>query len=363
MTSNLSSQVILTDSSKWDEWDTAFNTFVQGRAMEGYLDGTIKAPKRPHEPVINDYLEGQAREQRTQSQDTEEESQISSFQAKRDLNIQDLTAAKRKAYGEAVATYKLLFDTFLKQSREYQELVDWMRNTVRPEFARNALDTAREIPEKYANLEALAGGGKADVLRQLNSEYKHLTTPWKRIPKDIQKWIMEWEILMTKGNRHRLPQTQLPTIWANDFFNAVRLGYPVWVDSYRSVQEEAIDTGTLTYRALSRAFRRTVDVSDNPKGTAGRIGDNNNRKRKATGQKRKRDTEKRDSTRCKACGGIHSLRQCYYLFSNLAPESWIPRDFLKRRVEKNLRENNELGEEVKRIRIDKNSDEDHKDSN
>src|SRR5438552_1029382 len=37
---------------------------------------------------------------------------------------------------------------------------------------------------------------------------------------------------------------------------------------------------------------------------------------------------------CRACGGFHLYKRCYYLFPTLAPEAWVPRTEIKKVMRK-----------------------------
>ena len=50
---------------------------------------------------------------------------------------------------------------------------------------------------------------------------------------------------------------------------------------------------------------------------------------------------------CRACEGYHPTHRCYYLFRKIAPKRWIPKPHLQRLVDRNLKEDSTLENEVK----------------
>jgi hypothetical protein len=377
MTSNTNLQVILTGPAKWDEWKTAFLATVRDRAMEGFVDGTEEKLSRPRLPIPRDFYIALPPAQSTRSSDS---TQTVVPEEDEEIAIQHLVLDQRTAYTAAVVNHRYLLDAFHKQTKDIISLREWMRSTVSPAYAANALDTAKDIRAAYLNLETQVGGNKADIKKDLKAEYRRLIKPWTRAPKDIEKWIFEWEDVMQKGERYKLSFTSDSTEWATDFLNTIRPIFSLWVSSYEISNESAIDAGDLSFRSLSGAFRRTVKNSLQS-GQASRIGkgsfpalhdeeahqsstemdasheengDSDIRKQKGASRKRKsrgaanvRVGDK--DLKCRACQGYHELRQCFYLFPKRAYEGWTERENIRRRVTKNLEQDHALAEEVKRL--------------
>lgn len=393
MNLNIESKVILTGPAKWDEWKTAFLATVRDRAMEGFLDGTEGKLSRPKMPIPEDFYIPLPPSQSTRSSGGQNSTHTVMPEEDGEIAIQHLTPDQRTAYTAAVANQRYLLDAFQRQTKDIVSLREWMRSTVSPSYAANALDTAKDVQTAYSNLETQVGGNEADIKRDLRAEYNRLIKPWTRVPKDIEKWIIEWEDVMQKGIRYTLSFTIDSTEWASDFLEAVRPVFSLWVSSYEVSNEEKINAGELSFRSLSGALRRVVKNSQR----SGRIdrvakgsfptlgdegpnlplaeantlpegnGDNEQRKQKRSSRKRKNhelppgsDGDK--DPKCQGCGGNHDLRQCFYLFSEKAFPGWTERAHIRRKVNKNLEQDHALAEEVKRLRKSKDVEEDHKDS-
>jgi hypothetical protein len=53
--------------------------------------------------------------------------------------------------------------------------------------------------------------------------------------------------------------------------------------------------------------------------------------------------------KCRACEQSHDFYACYYLFPSKVPKGFKPHEIVKRRVEQNLKDDQGLAEEVKRL--------------
>jgi hypothetical protein len=77
------------------------------------------------------------------------------------------------------------------------------------------------------------------------------------------------------------------------------------------------------------------------------IKDNHDYERLHSSKKRRHTSDKSIKV-CSACEGPHLTRLCYYIFPKKAPEGWTPHPFIQKLVERNLKDDSTLGEEVKR---------------
>jgi hypothetical protein len=78
--------------------------------------------------------------------------------------------------------------------------------------------------------------------------------------------------------------------------------------------------------------------------------------RKKRSNKRKHSTGEKsdDKPKCKACRlPFHSLERCYYVFPELAPDSFKPYDRIQEQTDKALKEDEKLKKEVKELRRQK----------
>jgi hypothetical protein len=195
---------------------------------------------------------------------------------------------------------------------------------------------------------------------------------------------------MATGQRKILSVATNPSEWFDDFLTAVRLVRPNWVQSYRIMKISEVRNKTLTYRTLandSREAARLLPGTGNPtkvaKGSFGpvfadlddqcagvdasRQGDevtevsskNGGRK----GRRKQPEGSTTDKTVCRACGQIHYYQRCYYLFTEKTPRWFNESSEVRQSVNKALKDDPILAEEVKRLkkRMEKESDKDQQD--
>lgn len=373
----MASKVILTDSSKWEEWDRAFKAYLKGIDLMGFLLGTEKAPSKPPVPEPKDFLTTQQREAIliSPSQQSDETVETASLPPPRQIEENDLNATQLKWYTEALTRYKLKYDVYDRHRKNYDDIRKWMRETIKHEYAVNALDDDIEIPKMYANLKRLAGTSNAELKTKIYEEYKAHMTPRLK-PPSVEKWADEWEIIMERAYRHKLHFASDVVVWANDLLNLWEKHLPAWAISVRINRREAIDAGELTHRSLSTDLREAgrshlrplkaaarvgrgafpaIHAEDNKPRDEGDVptdaeGDNDESCTQQTSRKRKHVSKPTTSSSktCEACGArTHFWRQCFYLFPEKAPEAWKGSKSTRKRVEKKLEDDEEFARIVK----------------
>lgn len=328
----------------------------------------------------SDYYTPPARSTRSASESTEALPAVPN--ANERVTARHLTADQRAAYNTDFAEFKFLHEIYEKEHTKVTSLRAWMRATVSSEYAVNALDPADDVRTAYLNLKAQAGtAALGHMRRRLNDEYQQTVKPWNRAPKIMEKWILAWETVMQKGERYDMPYVKMSNIWAYDFLKAVRPVFSQWVTSYTTSNRTMMDTGDLEFRSLSGEFRRVIQEaqesgslsrigkgsfltlgneksphqpSDRMDASSDRSGDDDFRKHQGASRKRKgREAGcvgEENTPKCRACGGRHDLRQCFYLFSRKAFKGWKERSNVRKRVDKNIREDSVLAEEVNRLK-------------
>lgn len=376
----MASKVILTDSSKWEEWDRAFKAYLKGIDLIGFLLGTEKAPSKPPVPEPKDFLTSQQREAIliSPSQQSDETVETASLPLPRQIEENDLNVTQMKWYTEALTRYKLKYDVYDRHRRNYDDIRKWMRETVKHEYAISALDDDVEIPKMYANLKRLAGTSDADIQAKIYEAYKTHLAPRSK-PPNVDKWADEWELIMERASRHKLPIATV--VWVNDLISLWEKHLPNWASSFRMTRREAINTGTISYRLLSTDLREAGRSISKHQKLAGKVvrgafpaiheednkplledgpptndeGDNNESKDRRSSRKRK-PIKPQDArpNRCEACGDrYHIWRQCFYLFPELAYEDWKGSNFAKKKAEKKLKEDEEFAVLVDALKQDR----------
>ena len=186
---------------------------------------------------------------------------------------------------------------------------------------------------------------------------------------------------MTVAKSKKVVETTKTSIWFQDFLGAIRGILPMWAAAYGISKDSQIDNDTLDYRKVANDLRReagqyteTRKTSRIAKGsfgptfadssedeTSGVKGTSRKRKHAAGSPERVevyRSFEGLHTSKhaagspervevCRACEGYHPTHRCYYLFRKIAPKRWTPKPHLQRLVERNLKEDSTLENEVK----------------
>jgi hypothetical protein len=192
---------------------------------------------------------------------------------------------------------------------------------------------------------------------------------------------------MAKGQERNLSFATNVDEWFEDFLATANTIEPTWTKVYRLAKSAEVESGTLSYRTLANDFRkaakalrpdaRTSKVAKGSFGPtfAGQGAEEETDASDAStkpGKKRQSSKRKPDSqeamasekgkrrrsranslpigrAKCRACEQRHDFYACYYLFHSKAPKGFKPNEILKRRVEQNLKDDQGLAEEVKRL--------------
>lgn len=171
MTSTNESKIILTDSSKWEEWDRAFKVYLRGLNLMGFLDGSKIEPEEPQIPQARDFL---TRQQRDAAVDLDSQQTDDTFGGASPPPLRNvkLTKVQAKAYLDALILHSLEYEIYDRYMKQYDGIRKWMRKTIRREYAILALDDDTKIPKMYENLKRLAGPYDADIKTKIYDEYR-----------------------------------------------------------------------------------------------------------------------------------------------------------------------------------------------
>ena len=164
--------------------------------------------------------------------------------------------------------------------------------------------------------------------------------------------------------------------WVTDFLVAVRPVAEHWTTSYRITQEQQIDKGLVTFRAIANSFCTEIGLmrfrvrrpsiakgafgplyagQDNPDQDATRDAQHNSREGDAVQRRRRPSKRTRlldediSSTgrSCVACGLPHPIANCFYVFPEKAPQWFHKNPEVRSAVDSLLKSDTVLQEEVR----------------
>jgi hypothetical protein len=321
----------------------------------------------------------------------------------------DLTTDGQKAYQVAWGFYQDDMKLYREQQDFLRKLKDWVTDTITPHYRRLCCEPTDPLSKWYTNLKEAVGVTSYIEKKEATRLYQEATKSPKGM-KDFDNWIDNWEQGMNMAQRKKVAATLSPSDWFNDLMKALAGILPNWSESYAIHKGDEVENETLTFRTVANDLRKVVDrnqkgtnkfakgsfgptfaeeeqvVDRNQKGTneyaKGSFGPTfaeaehadagpENSPEISMNKQRKRGSRKKDaefrpkrtanhilrgnsediletSCVCRACEGLHLTRRCFYIFPDSRPKNWKPNKQREKIVDKNLKEDSTLAEEIKR---------------
>jgi hypothetical protein len=172
--------------------------------------------------------------------------------------------------------------------------------------------------------------------------------------------------------------TDIPT-WIETLLEIIRPINGAWVTAYELKVKDKIHQNTLSFREVSAALRVMVakmrhntksfgkgssfgptfagEISSNGQGMDASLSDQDGDEERKNKRTRKRgragedSTSKEGSRQCPACDKPHDISGCWYLFPNKAHKRWKAFKAIQEKVNKRLKEDSNLAEEVARMKL------------
>jgi hypothetical protein len=402
-----SKAIILDQPNKWEDWKRAFLTVAKYRDLKDYIEGKkelLQEPEIPQlpgdprlpvhasVPAVMAVHQDPPPAHSTRSHSSRpravfatgiEESTTSTVES--DTQIEAISAqASREAfdvYNMRMMRYRVDRELYREQQNNIAKIDAWMRETVSPSYAATTINTADSIRQAYQDLEKQVGVSTTEIQREIRLQYETIMKPNSRRNRNIESWLLSWEDVMNRGQFYKIPFAMDVPDWTDKIFDIFRTVNSEWVTAYELRVSEQIDNGSLTYREVSSAIRRAMAnlKRHTPKGVgkgsfgptfAGeqlpehvsvdapkdRLVENQSAERRG-GQKRKHGQTKTSSQKeevvCPACSLSHKVAECFYIFPEKAFPGWKPYKNIQKRVERLLKEDTQLAEEVARIKLPK----------
>ncbi|KAI1315639.1 hypothetical protein F5Y16DRAFT_406950 [Xylariaceae sp. FL0255] len=270
--------------------------------------------------------------------------------------ISDLTASGKLTYDADNTYYDRIQKIYEKQAQSLEKLKSHVIRTVANHYKSTSCLPEKTVWEWYDNIQAQCGKAAADEQEDARRRYKAALMPLKN-PRHAPKWVAEWEIAFNKAEQKGVPETKSVSSWANDFLDAITEAFPVWTSTYAITKATEIRYGTLKFRDLVNDFRAVVNrtVAKPGRATKGAFGasyhgeeqeedddtsqkNKKNKPRQGAKRKARGGSREEDRPRCPACGQLHTLARCYYVFPEKAFEGFQPRDHIVEKVTQAMEE-------------------------
>ncbi|KAK9370781.1 hypothetical protein V1509DRAFT_637756 [Lipomyces kononenkoae] len=268
-----------------------------------------------------------------------------------------------------------------------EKLRVWVMDTVPQHYLESACEPVETIAQWYSNLKEQCGQTEQATKSRAREEYRTAIKPLMKPPKDFEAWVNKWEHSMSHAKQKGVADATDTHVWFEDLSIALKEmpGLDSWVTAYGVSAKAEIREGTLSFRTLANdlreelrrrsksgkssnlriargAFgptfsglsdeslddRRQGDASARPdagsqgKGRSGKVSPNKRKRQSAEGQSR--------GQTCQACGQIHPLSRCFYVFPEKAESWWKRNEELQKTVDEALRADKDLIKEVEKLK-------------
>ncbi|EED12721.1 hypothetical protein TSTA_052440 [Talaromyces stipitatus ATCC 10500] len=257
------------------------------------------------------------------------------------------------------------FSEWEVQRRDIDKIFEWMKRTVCHSYLKTCVHVTHSWKEAYNNLKTQVGQGSREIQRRIRDDYNQHMKPFRGTPRDLEAWLIKWEEIMLQGKKKSM------------FLEAIRPLDEAWVTSFEHSIDPKIDDKSLTYKDLSNGFRRLIprlrtkrqsriikgsfathlsksDDSEEENEESlqrGRAVERGRRRSRSQsfegGQRSGFAPDKRGGPKptCPACGGMHFIDFCFYIFGYKAPQEFEPRLWLQQRADRWLNSNAPLAKE------------------
>lgn len=373
----------LLEAKDWPEWDHDFMLKVDTLGLTQIIKFKRLAIPQPEIPNIaqKKYEKKAGRAEPVESRsDTievatqlEEADDEETIQYKRNGGtwmMSDLTVTGKQLLDTDNTYYDRIQKVYREEAQSLSLLTNHILRTVAPHYKTTCCIPGKPIWVWYENLKLQCGKAQSDEREEARQAYKAALQPLRQ-SKNASKWINNWEIAFATAEQRGVAETTIVSSWANDFLDAIAEAFPIWSSTYALTKSDQIRNGTLTHRELSNDFRKAIlranasrigkvsrgafgatyngeDTGEYDDSTAGPKKEKN---KKGVGKRRLGGNTNRDKDcpECPACGLIHTLANCFYVFPGKAWTGFRPREQLAERVAQAL-ENPDLQAQVRALK-------------
>jgi hypothetical protein len=282
----------------------------------------------------------------------------------------DLTATERNIFDQLFKHYQTSQKEYERQSKGLQDAKDLVR--ARVSDAKNRLLKRNETLRTWlVTLKTATAVSKGFISYQAAEKY-HSSIAKLPTVATIDKWLATWELAMAEAQKHQIPEINAGR-WLRDLAEAIRPLSEVLRATFIMESTDENKSDPERYLEVSVKIREIVGTAGTKKRTVTRgnafaaefDGEPADDREDTTKKPRKRartmsvlpNAEKKPRRTCKACGNPrHSLPRCYYAFPELRPQNFRSIKRLEENVAKAILDNEELAEEIDKIRKEQNAD-------
>lgn len=219
-----SSTTLYRGPQDWYAFQSKFETRAEKQGLWKYLDParSFRWPQRPTTPVLSDFGD---------------------------------THAGRQSYRGVLSAYNKLCEEYKAFEDQFADLAQWTLDSVTPEVQLTQLHPDEDLQTWYQKLSTDGKMYEAEWRDSIEKEYIDCMNEVGKWANKIDQWIMKWEQIMAKGQRHRLTDTLDAVYWFDDFCTALRPYMEEWIPDFERTHHLDVYEGMITYHTVAAKAR------------------------------------------------------------------------------------------------------------
>jgi hypothetical protein len=354
----------LRNRDDWEQWNTQFLAIIKDYGIQKLVLGDEIPLSPPVAPLISSYLTQGVTTRAGSTTEAESQTTVAS-----DIPVttKSLTSENQRIYQFDFQVYTHFEKRFKDQQNALARVNAWIRKTISAHFLKITLDPNDSLKQWYKKIKDHVAYDEFRTQETTLKQYALAIKPLTNL-RNAEKWLASWEEAMDLAYKSNLPVATTPAQWLLEFRQAVKPVMPGWAENARMIMTPLARDGTLTYRNLARDFREALEsvtipnrkvvkgsfVSYGEPAQQGEEEDKPHEEQVSRSAKRRsakrKQSESFSELICRACGGRHTFRRCFYLFEGIAPADWMQRQDIRKIVDDALKSDHSLRKEVERLK-------------
>ena len=287
----------------------------------------------------------------------------------------ELSTTGQKAFKEDLEYYKILVEQYKSDRHEYekeqaslQHIIAFIQSTVSPYLLRTCCLPEQPLKQWIINLKLTAGIDE-QIEERARDRYLAALKPMTTAS-NWDTWLVEYDQAATEAEIYRVAELSQLNVITRDFLTAVNQVAPIWSTNFQdngrfaagmSRKEmmkrfrehmmanhplrsgrhiAAFVSDDASYLAEGGAITQSSDRDTSHAESAPSKNRGRSRNQRQTGKNNVRTKRPLDhepaitgGAKCPACGQRHSIRDCYYVNQDKAPEWWKPNETISELIE------------------------------
>jgi hypothetical protein len=204
------STVILRSPDDWEHFQDEFDRRTLNVNLLDYVLESEELMPKPNKPNIGDYKKARQATRgvtaRTPTPDTQSTlgDEATQGTAGESLALSSLTESAQRTYHLAYTMFQDQRKIYDQEQKALKEIREWVISAVAKDYADTCCRPREDLRTWYTNLKRLAGLDESLARSLVQSKYLAAVKPLKKLPKNLDPWITDWEKAMEQAQRKEL---------------------------------------------------------------------------------------------------------------------------------------------------------------